>query len=100
MKLFGKLFHDIHKNSRKLYKYFRFPTTETKLENEEEDPVIKNEENRKNNKIYHNVNYRLWKIKKFDNQNNLMKNKHKNVEINLLVRSKLAACEVKNLTTI
>ncbi|XP_076251590.1 uncharacterized protein LOC143190894 isoform X1 [Rhynchophorus ferrugineus] len=45
------------------------------------------------NKILHNVNYQIWKIKKNDGQSSLMKNKSKTVEFNVLIRSKLDACE-------
>lgn len=45
-------------------------------------------------KIYKNVSYKLWNVKKTDCQNNLLKRNHKNVEFNVLIRSKLDACEV------
>ncbi|XP_044753470.1 little elongation complex subunit 2-like [Coccinella septempunctata] len=44
--------------------------------------------------IHHNVNYRLWKVRKNVNSNTLLKNQMKNTELNLLIRSKLDACEV------
>ncbi|XP_060528734.1 uncharacterized protein LOC132703476 isoform X2 [Cylas formicarius] len=52
------------------------------------------------NKIHHNATYRIWNIKKTDCQNNLMKNKSKSLEINVLVRSKLDACECNENNTL
>ncbi|XP_030760385.1 uncharacterized protein LOC115885569 [Sitophilus oryzae] len=49
--------------------------------------------NKHDNKIHHNVNYRIWNIKKTDCRNNLMKHKVKTTEFNVLIRSKLDACE-------
>lgn len=50
-------------------------------------------------KVYKNVSYKLWNVKKTDCQNNLLKRSHKNVEFNVLIRSKLDACEVPFTST-
>lgn len=46
--------------------------------------------------VHHNVSYRLWKVRKNVNSNTLLKNQMKNTELNLLIRTKLDACEVSN----
>lgn len=44
-------------------------------------------------KFYHNVNYRIWNVKK-TYHNTLLKNQSKDTEMKLLVRCKLDGCEV------
>ncbi|XP_048518889.1 uncharacterized protein LOC109540142 [Dendroctonus ponderosae] len=45
-------------------------------------------------RIHHNVCYKVWNVKKTCCQGNLMKSSHKPVELNVLVRGRMDACEV------
>ncbi|KAJ3642094.1 hypothetical protein Zmor_024910 [Zophobas morio] len=106
--------HDLNKHTYKRllrlnfcqYEAFSYPVEEVPIEgvkeesiktNKEEDEKMEelpiNEKQEKNRVIHHNVNYRIWNIKKCTIQNTLMKNQVKDKEINLLVRCKLDGCE-------
>lgn len=76
------------------YKAFEFPTEETPIYTEgvvEEKPELE-----ASKRIYHNASYRIWEVSKTDLQSTLMKGKSHDVNMKLLVRSKLDACEVSH----
>ncbi|XP_019875856.2 uncharacterized protein LOC109603798 [Aethina tumida] len=78
------------------YVAFSYNATDIPIEDKKSDG--RNMENTstvsQHKKIHHNAQYRIWNIKNNGSHCSLLKNKSKPFNMNILIRSKLAACDM------
>lgn len=72
------------------YKGFSYDSVGYTIKAEE----VQSTENEKDQKIYENVAYKIWTLKKSNERNELLKAQKFFKELNVLVRSKIDACEL------